>query len=333
MPIKDISIEYFNKLNPRKIDGKYNEYSLIRRIEKKREFHRASGDLTKEKFYSIFLKKNNKILYKLLTSKPKRLRLFQRSFEKLIDDNVIPELYQTIGSKTESTEFGKEVLEVFGYTNLRDNSTGIWLATELGIRACPYCNLENAYNVDDYIFYQLDHFIPKVIAPYLSVSFYNLIPSCGICNTQGKGTKLYNISSNINPYSSDFNRLSMITINVAELKLNDKAKLKVNFERRPPNKFESKVENYINDFKLEKRYRRDTNHDEAMRLISISEKYPDTMKRELMAFNKGLTKYISTHDLKSHILKDYDIPYSEAVASRNVIGKFKFDLAKQLEIL
>lgn len=77
------------------------------------------------------------------------------------------------------------------------------LVTKLGIRVCPYCNRNHINNVD---FgkrgmkrtSQLDHFYSKDKYPFLSMSFYNLIPSCPSCNLI-KNNKAISFS----PYDSD----------------------------------------------------------------------------------------------------------------------------------
>ncbi|HRH76256.1 MAG TPA: hypothetical protein PK129_02825 [Cellvibrionaceae bacterium] len=47
---------------------------------------------------------------------------------------------------------------------------------------CPYCGLTTKVN-------NLDHFLPKVYFPQFSVLPQNLVPSCGICNSDQKGSK------------------------------------------------------------------------------------------------------------------------------------------------
>lgn len=66
--------------------------------------------------------------------------------------------------------------------------------TSLGIKICPYCNRQyitsyegesdNRRTTAD-----ADHYYPKVEYPILQMNIFNLIPSCGICNSRMKGTK------------------------------------------------------------------------------------------------------------------------------------------------
>ncbi|MBD5266636.1 MAG: hypothetical protein HDS41_00380 [Bacteroides sp.] len=68
-----------------------------------------------------------------------------------------------------------------------------WLSKRLKIRVCPYCNRTYTFTVEKEhthsgrvvrIKPEMDHFFPKSNAKYqhLALSFYNLIPSCPICN-------------------------------------------------------------------------------------------------------------------------------------------------------
>ncbi|HEL9630848.1 TPA: hypothetical protein U0K61_002033, partial [Streptococcus suis] len=67
-----------------------------------------------------------------------------------------------------------------------------FLVRELGITVCPYCNRNYINNRGDRFAAQMDHFYSKDEFPWLAVSLYNLIPSCGACN-HIKGTKALNV--------------------------------------------------------------------------------------------------------------------------------------------
>src|SRR5699024_24936 len=45
-----------------------------------------------------------------------------------------------------------------------------------------------------------DHWFPKGSYPLLSLSFYNLIPSCNMCNGSIKGTKILRLKNTFHPY-------------------------------------------------------------------------------------------------------------------------------------
>jgi len=76
------------------------------------------------------------------------------------------------------------------------------------INTCPYCNR-------GYIFIaktdtktgslrpEIDHFFPKSIYPYLAMSFYNLIPSCSVCNHTKKDRDPFK-DNLLSPYEIDY---------------------------------------------------------------------------------------------------------------------------------
>jgi len=73
----------------------------------------------------------------------------------------------------------------------------------IGARVCPYCNrqyITPIYSKDGKVRADLDHFYSKGRYPYLSISIYNLVPSCKFCNSSLKGTKEFSYDSYINPY-------------------------------------------------------------------------------------------------------------------------------------
>lgn len=83
------------------------------------------------------------------------------------------------------------------------DKNGYWLCKELGIDVCPYCNREYTFTVSSgrtgITRPTFDHFLPKSKYPLLALSFYNLIPSCSICNLR-KAEKEYPFF----PYSDSF---------------------------------------------------------------------------------------------------------------------------------
>ena len=72
----------------------------------------------------------------------------------------------------------------------------------LGLETCPYCNRNYTFVVDSEngkLRPEIDHFYPKSIYPFLAMSFYNLIPSCTICNHTKSDTVKEDLD---NPYET-----------------------------------------------------------------------------------------------------------------------------------
>ncbi|MRT05033.1 hypothetical protein [Ewingella americana] len=85
----------------------------------------------------------------------------------------------------QSVKWVKEIDSLLNYSHLKKNDA-YQLAQDLDIHACPFCNNEEieviaGKQTKDYR-PAFDHFIPKNKHPLVSLSLYNLIPSCGKCN-------------------------------------------------------------------------------------------------------------------------------------------------------
>ncbi|OVE70013.1 hypothetical protein CCS79_03110 [Clostridium diolis] len=83
------------------------------------------------------------------------------------------------------------------------------LCGKLGIKICPYCNSQRINTVvtktEDIIRPDLDHYFAQSRYPFFSLSFYNLVPSCGFCNTSIKSTKELDIEKHLHPYLDETN--------------------------------------------------------------------------------------------------------------------------------
>lgn len=87
---------------------------------------------------------------------------------------------------------------IFNYTSFRriidkHKFSGFLLAKKVGVECCPYCNRNytttHATYLKKKVFPEYDHFYHRSSYPLFAVSFYNLIPSCNVCNTHFKGSK------------------------------------------------------------------------------------------------------------------------------------------------
>ena len=109
-----------------------------------------------------------------------------------------------VANRWKTTDFGEAILKAFNYGGYRHNKL-ILLAEKLNVKSCPYCNMhytlfaENGNHRDRFAKFQFDHFFDKADYPFLSMSLYNLIPSCAVCN-HGKSTG--HLSLKFHPYDS-----------------------------------------------------------------------------------------------------------------------------------
>ncbi len=57
---------------------------------------------------------------------------------------------------------------------------------QMGLKTCVYCNAIPTTSNNGEVFYQMDHYLPQSLYPFLGTCFYNLQPSCDVCNDHKK---------------------------------------------------------------------------------------------------------------------------------------------------
>lgn len=103
-------------------------------------------------------------------------------------------------------EWKKEVLELFNYSFFIAKDTGKWAyehSRRISLNVCPYCNTQFTFTIRSSrgkTRPQFDHFFNQAKHPYFAMSFYNLIPSCYVCNSNLKGSKIFKTSTCIHPF-------------------------------------------------------------------------------------------------------------------------------------
>ncbi|HDR8143057.1 hypothetical protein CON74_25575 [Bacillus thuringiensis] len=128
----------------------------------------------------------------------------------------------------QTKKFLDKIHKIFNYNNFCEhyNATGegerIWgayeLVKQLNVGVCPYCNRQfitvSEPNKDDggRTRPQLDHFYSKSNYPFLSISFFNLIPCCYVCNSNLKRNQEFSIDTHIHPYENGFEDMLQFTV-------------------------------------------------------------------------------------------------------------------------
>ena len=193
---------------------------------------------------------------------------------------------------------------------------GLKFVQSIGLNTCPYCNRAYIYSIkkNGTIRPEIDHFYPKAFYPYLGLSFYNLIPSCSVCNgTTAKGNK-DSFNDNLkNPY---------------EIKKDD---FKFKLDITSPSKFDitlgKKIDSNNDYFKLENFYEY---HDDIAHELYIKFKQENT-KEHFNSLKKSLSGIGFDEDeihrfLTCGYLKDEDL-------HKRPLSKLIKDISEELGIL
>lgn len=137
---------------------------------------------------------------------------FPKFFEDVGEDKYV-EVFNNLKTlfENEYKRFSKGYLIKIDKKNIR------WNAYEyinlLRIKVCPYCNAQftltiHSTNVETEggpSRAELDHFIPKNEFPIFSMSLYNLVPSCKVCNQSLKHSRKTSFSTHFNPFDTEIN--------------------------------------------------------------------------------------------------------------------------------
>ena len=205
-----------------------------------------------------------------------------------------------------------------------------WLARMKGINACTYCNRQYTFTIEEYTSGskiehiarpELDHWFCKQLFPLMSLSFYNLIPCCHICNSSVKGNTIFSLATHVHPYlQKDFNPKIHFQQKLTTLGWS------VVIDRRKG----SREDNTVKEFKLEEIY-----------------KYHGPLEvNDLVEFNSAFSSdYLST--LYKKVLGDAYGNKSQAEVYRMLFGteynpddfgarplsKLKYDILKNLKVI
>ena len=269
-----------------------------------------------------FVKKLISNLTLLLTGTPPKLKSFIDSLHSdyiKIASKKVYKPYMTKGKRRKQT-FAKGLLHAMGYENYRESKL-VELSRMLNIKVCPYCN----HNFTLYIdilgktnmkgLFQFDHFYDKSDYPYLSMSLYNLIPSCSYCNHQKRTTQL---DIRYNPYfkaiSEEFH---FKVVDSFQLRSGKKGadKIDIKIERNVSRQGDDELQN---DLHLEEQYGR---HRDIVQEI-YDKVYNETYYRNMLTC-------IPDEDREKLLNQWLGIPLDKNDIDKRPLTKFCQDVLKQ----
>lgn len=146
----------------------------------------------------------NRNVKRILTSKPFELEKISIEFR---DHCRVPGR-----GKMDRKNINRGIHSVFNYrwfTNKDANYyCGYELAKKLDVKTCPYCNRNYTVTVANgksrIVRPDFDHFFPHKQYPLLALSFYNLVPSCLVCNRTLKNQAKIVYGKYVHPYEEGF---------------------------------------------------------------------------------------------------------------------------------
>jgi hypothetical protein len=276
----------------------------------------AVRNSTEEKIYQFLC--NN--FEKIIKSKPSELRNIitkwnneiQYEFNEKSDEDKailarVNEVFNYVSFSKDKNEFktanGKKV-SINAYTHTKN----------LGLSSCPYCNrlfchtiLDETQSIEKHrriLRPDLDHFYPKVKYPFLSVSFYNLVPSCNICNSRFKLDKdFYKDYNCLNPFEEGFVNETKFKVKIEDITFfqGKSEKCKIELQILDEN-LKDRIEENKKAFKIETVYQE--HKDYAYELIHKSMIYSDDYLNDLYKQYEG-TIFKNREDLVRMVAANY----------------------------
>lgn len=135
----------------------------------------------------------------IIISRPDRLINLEAQYTTEWED-------QGLGNADDFKNHCAELFKTKGYTGwFTGYSINYNLAEWLDRHTCTFCNRQYIFvarkeNGAKGINCQFDHWFDKASHPLLALSFYNLIPSCSVCNSSVKSTSSFNTEDHWHPY-------------------------------------------------------------------------------------------------------------------------------------
>jgi hypothetical protein len=226
---------------------------------------------------------------------------------------------------------GKKYGGSIGYTKFSSKGTTTYnaydLAQKLKVNVCPYCNRNYTFTIKDKNSKStrpdFDHFYDKGTYPILALSFYNLIPSCILCNSRLKSTAKFSINSHLHPYKESFNDYAKFKLKILDSKFfYDEKGFDLKLETTNP-----KAEKIKEDFALETLYQE--HKDIVLELIQKAQIYNESYVDELFQKYEG-TLFKNREDVLRHITGGY---VEDGDIHKRPLSKLIKDISEELELI
>ena len=221
-------------------------------------------------------------------------------------------------SESEKNRYSFMVKKYENFATKKQECDAYDLAEKLDVNVCPYCNINPTYTIrkNHTLRPEFDHFYNKATYPILALSFFNLIPSCHVCNSTLKGSK----SIQINPYQESLDRLATFELSIKDSSFYYDAK---GFEIELTAEDE-RAEDSIETFKLNDRYEK--HKDIILELIQKNAIYNESYLDELFSQYEG-TIFRNREDLLRMISGGY---MDEEEINKRPLSKLIKDISAEL---
>ena len=263
------------------------------------------------------------------------LTIFDKDLEQIITSSPY-QIRELI--KIAPEDFTKEITQLKDLYEVFRNKWAVEFMEDLGIKVCPFCNREHIFKFEDKIneepriIASLDHYYDKDTYPFLSVSIFNLIPCCHICNSKFKHTKNFYDKKHLHPYEDSFNEKAKFSqffnnVNEENKKFSLLSKERISLSLKPIDCKDKVTQNTIDAFRLETLYQE--HKDIVLELIEKREIYPDSYIDDLFHQYEG-TLFKNREDVLRHITGGY---IEDKDINKRPLSKLIKDISEELDLI
>lgn len=245
----------------------------------------------------IFNSSDDKLFEKLILADKKEMEKYISIYKKYLQKNKFKfKSIKDLAIEHKTNDEIQNLLTLYKYYKSFSTDWNNKIVDAVGTRTCLYCNREYIINYADQTktktTAELDHYYPRSLYPFLSISFFNLIPSCKTCNSKLKGDEdtFKKEKEILYPYQESLNDNTNFKLKISDTDfLNNKEKFVLNLETK-----NKKAKNSKKLFKLHELYQE--HKDIVLELIQKAQIYNDSYIDELIQKYEG-TLFKNREDL------------------------------------
>ncbi len=277
---------------------------------------------------TIFNSSDDKLFEKLILANKQELQQFISKYKDYLRKNNFE--FKSIKELVKENSSNPIFQVLLALHNAYENFSKDWnnkIVDVIETRTCLYCNREYIINYTDKTktktTAELDHFYPRSLYPFLSITFLNLIPSCKTCNSKLKGDKDTFKEEILYPYEENLNDNMKFKLDIEDVDfLNNKTKFKLDLKTNNINANNSKEL-----FKLHELYQE--HKDIVLELIQKAQIYNDSYIDDLLKNYEG-SIFKNREDLLRLITCGY---VNDEDLNKRPLSKLIKDIAEELELL
>ena len=182
------------------------------------------------------------------------------------------------------------------------------------VHTCYYCNIDfiNTFKNQGETknAFTLDHVLEKADYPFFALSLYNLVPSCYVCNSKVKDSKIP--FDNFSPTNKNFDFDEKVKFKSFITNENLQIENEQDFNMKLIENYSNKYDKYIESLNLNSRY--DYHKYKVLEMINKRRDYPDSRIKELSVLTQKTEEDVKQDLFGTYLHNDlHKKPFSKLI--------------------